>query len=154
MKKKQLFQLIAVTLLLLTTFNANSQDKQYTSSKSIVTKANGVSTSVTKEKNVYFQFYIRPNSLSVPNNRGTIWITDAPRMTKSKEVTQTDEFRIYTMELKDNGTYNYWTIDVGNDGQTVLFQVDNNSATPTISVSRYAPGGESKVLKTIIYYLD
>ena len=154
MKKKQLFQLIAVTLLLLTTFNANSQDKQYTSSKSIVAKANGVSTSVTKEKNVYFQFYIRPNSLSVPNNRGTIWITDAPRMTKSKEVTQTDEFRIYTMELKDNGTYNYWTIDVGNDGQTVLFQVDNNIATPTISVSRYAPGEESKVLKTIIYYLD
>lgn len=133
---------------------AMGQDKSYISNKHTITKANGSATNVTNEKKLYFSIYVKPNSLARQNDLGNIWITNAHRMNDYKNVTYEDGFRIYSIQLKESGIYNYWTIDVSNDGQTVLFQIDQNSAIPTITMFRYAPNSSNTVLKTVIYYLD
>lgn len=138
----------------LTVSVAIGQNKSYISNKHRITKANGVATNVTNEKKLYFQIYVKPNSLARQNDLGNIWITNAHRMNDYKNVTYQDGFRIYSIELKESGIYNYWTIDISNDGQTVLFQVDQNSAVPTVTMFRYSPSSNNTVLKTIIYYLE
>lgn len=142
--------IVLVTFLLSNT--AMSQTKSYISNKHTITKANGSSTNVTNDKKLFFQISVW--GTTKPNDWGSIWITNAHRMNDYKNVSYEDAFKIYSIKLKDDGVYNYWTIDVANDGQTVLFQVDQNSAVPTITMFRYAPGADNTVLKTVIYYLD
>jgi hypothetical protein len=152
--KLSVFKIIILLVLNLTAFTAIGQDKSYISNKHTITKANGTSTNVTNDKKLFFQIYVKPNSLSRANDLGNIWITNAHRMSDYKNVTYEDGFRIYSIQLKESGIYNYWTIDVSNDGQTVLFQVDQNSAIATITMFRYAPNSDNTVLKTVIYYLE
>lgn len=152
--KLKISTIITLFVLTLTSINLNAQDKSYISNKHTITKANGVSTNVTNEKKLYFQIYVKPNSLARANDLGNIWITNAHRMNDHKNVTYEDGFRIYSIQLKESGIYNYWTIDVSNDGQTVLFQIDQNSAIPTITMFRSAPNSSNTVLKTVTYYLD
>jgi hypothetical protein len=128
--------------------------KSYVSDVHRVIKANGNSTNVTINKKRYFQISIMPNSMAQRNNLGNIWITNAHRMNNYKNVTYQDEFKIFSIDLKSNGTYNYWTTDIANDGQTVLFQINMNSAIAKITMSRYAPGAGSTVLKKIVYSLE
>lgn len=129
---------------------AMGQDKSYKSSKNTVTRANGVAASVTNEKKMYFKIYLE--KVCNGNDCGGINVADGP-MNTGQSINY-EQFRIYSVKLNDAGVYDYWTIDIGNDGQTVLFEVDNNSAVTTITVSRYSPVGNSTVLKRTIYYID
>ena len=137
-------------LFVLTASVAMGQNKSYKSSKNTVTKANGVAASVTNEKKMYFEIFL--NKVCNGNDCGTINLADGPMHTG--QPINYEQFRIYSVKLNDNGVYDYWTIDIGNDGQTVLFEVDNNSAVPAITVSRYSPVGNNTVLKRTIYYID
>ena len=87
------------------------------------------------------------------NDIGKILIQDIPFNSKGYTRNYFENFRIYKVKLNDNGVYDYWTIDIGQDGQTVLFQVDFNGAIPQIVMSRYSPSGND-VLKRIVYYID
>jgi hypothetical protein len=131
---------------------SSAQDKSYVSNKHTITKANGESANGTNDKTLYFDIRVYSSSTE-PNKLGKIFITNQP-FTKFNEITYKDEFKIYSIKLNNSGIYDYWTIDVANDGQTVLFEINQNSAVPTITVSRYQPGQASKVLKTVIYYLE
>ncbi len=151
MKKIKFISPLVFISFLLVSLNVNGQ-KNLSSSKNTVTLANGNPTSVTNEKKVYIYialFY----SPSSSNNIGRIDLLDQPWGSKVTRYYE-ENFKVYSAKLNNDGTYNYWTIDIGNDGQTVLFQVDNNSAVPTITVSRYSPVGNSTVLKRTIYYID
>jgi hypothetical protein len=142
--------------LVLTTFffyiTVKSQSKTYVSNKHTITKADALLTNVTIDKKFFFEFLVFSNSK--PNDFGVIWLSNTNRRNDSKNLTYEDEFNIYSIKLKDNGIYNYWTVDIANNGQTVLFQVNLNIAIPTITMFRYAPGNVNTVLKTIVYYLD
>jgi hypothetical protein len=151
MKKKQLSRLFVLILLLFVTYDANAQFKNYESSKSIVTMANGYATSVTKAQKIYFQIWINTPP-SKEHGSGKIWTSNAPFASKQK-ATQNEEFRIYSIQINSDGMYTYYAHDLNLIGQTLLFQVDNNSATSSMTVSRYATDG-IKVLKKTIYYLD
>jgi len=137
-------------LLLFISFGLYSQTKSYKSSEHTVTKANGNPTLVTKNKTMYIEIWLR--DVCKGNDCGSVTIADGPLHTGQQ--INYEQFRIYTVKLKEDGVYNYWTTDIGNDGQTVLFQVDNNGAVPTMTMHRYAPGEDSKVLKSIIYNLE
>lgn len=138
-------------ILIVFALNTTAQ-KSLSSSKNIVTIANGSSTSVSNQKQLYFYIALYSSPMG-PNDIGRIDLMDAP-WEKGGGKNYNEKFTIYNAKLNDNGVYYYWTIDIGNDGQIVLFQVDNNSAVPTITVSRYSPSDKSKVLKQIIYYID
>ncbi len=134
------------------TINLAAQQKYYSSSSNLVSKANGVSANVKNEKKIFFSIWV-DSSPSV-NDKGSINLQDVSFSSDYKNRMYFEHFRIYSIDFKSTGIYNYWTIDVGFNGQIVLFQVDQNSATPTITLHRYAPGEGSNVLKTIVYYLD
>jgi hypothetical protein len=116
-----------------------------------VTLANGNPTSFTTEKRVYFFISLFTNPS--PNDIGKVILSDQPRETRVTRQYE-EKFRVFSAKLNSDGTYDYWAIDIGNDGQTVLFEVDNNSVVPTVTVSRYSPGVNGKVLKRTIYYID
>lgn len=141
--------IICIAFIFLQNF-AFAQNKSYVSSRNVVTKANGLSTNVTNQKTMYIEIHV--DKTCDGYDCGRINIADGPMHT-GKHI-NFEGFRIYSVKLKDDGIYNYWTVDVAADGQIVLFQVDNNSAISTITMHRYAPGQESKVLKSIVYYLD
>ena len=150
--KSCVLKLIILVAFSLTTLTISAQTKSYISNKHTITSANGLPANVTNDKKLFFDITVWETSK--PNDMGKIWITNAHLRNDYKNVTYQDEFRIYSIELKENGIYNYWTIDIATDGQIVLFQVDLNSAVPTITMFRYAPKKESTVLKTVIYYLE
>jgi hypothetical protein len=152
--KLTFLKIVTILVFALTYNSLKGQDKSYISNKHVISKANGVATNVTNDKKLYFNIYVKPNSLARQNDLGNVWITNAHRMNDYKNVTYEDGFRIYSIELKETGIYNYWTIDVANDGQTVLFQVNQNSAVATITMFRYSPNSSNEVLKIVTYYLD
>ena len=152
MKKIKFILTLVLISFLLASLNVNGQ-KSLSSSKNTVTIANGNPTSVTNEKKVYIYIALFDSRISSRNDIGRIDLLDQPWGSKVTRYYQ-ENFKVYSAKLNDDGTYNYWTIDIGNDGQTVLFKVDNNSAVSTITVSRYSPVGNSTVLKKTIYYID
>lgn len=150
MRNSNVIGLLIFAFVFLSFGTANSQTKWYSSSNHKITKANGEYTSVEKEQLNYFQ--IRVSSTPSLNDLGAITIQDQP-LTKAP-ISRHEVFRIYSIELNDDGTYNYWTIETASDGQTVLFKVDLNSAIQTITMSRYSPVKNAGVLKQIVYYLE
>lgn len=145
--KSYVLKVLAFIALSFNITNVSAQSKNYVSNKHTITKANGSPTNVTNDKKLFFEIIVY--STSRPNDKGSIWIEN-----DRNGGTYRESFRIFSIDLKENGIYNYWTIDIATDGQTVLFQVDLNSATPTITMKRYAPTKESVVLKNTIYYLE
>lgn len=145
---------LIVILMICTSFNAFSQTKHYASSKHTITKANGKYCNVSKTKNTFIKIYVN-NYNPGRNDKGAITLQDVSFNSKDySNRTYFETFRIYSIDLKDDGIYRYWTIDVAQDGQTVLFKVDLNSAIATITMMRYAPGESNEILKTIKYELD
>jgi hypothetical protein len=143
------FVLIAFAL---TTSIAFAQDKSLTSDRNVITKANGRQTNVENNKYLYIQISLWGSASSI-NDIGGIWITNAHRMQNYKNVTYEEGFRIYKINTNSDGTYNYWTKDKSN-GQTVLFELDQNGAVGTFTMSRYSPSGDSNVTKRVKYYLE
>jgi hypothetical protein len=141
--------IICIAIVFLQNFTY-AQDKSYVSSKNVVTKANGTSTNITIQKTMYIEISV--DKTCDGYNCGRINIADGPMHT-GKHI-NFEGFRIYSIKLKDDGKYSYWTVDVAADGQIVLFQVDNNSAISTITMHRYAPGQKNEILKSVVYYLD
>lgn len=130
------------------TLNAQSRALYFTSTKYTVLKANGSATNVSNNKKLYFHFYI--DEANVKN--GFIHISDDKKFYGADYGV---EYKIYKIELKDNGKYYYWTKDVGQDGQIVLFVVDKNSSIPNITEHRYSPAeNDNTVLKIIEYSID
>jgi hypothetical protein len=148
------YKLITLALVLaLATTSAFGQYKQYYSKKNSITIANGNYTQVTNDKSIYIMIDVR--EITSPNNMGTIVVQDIPFISKDySNRNYFETFRIYKIKLNEDGVYDYWTIDIAQDGQTVLFEVDLNSSPSKVVMSRYSPTGDSKVLKRINYLLD
>lgn len=127
-----------------------AQDKSFMSKTNKVTIANGFSVNVTNEKKIYFEINLQN---SCPGNDcGQIVIADG--IMHSGQNINYEKFKIYSLKLNDNGIYDYWAIDVTSGDQIVLFEVDNNSAVATLTISRYSPIEKNKVLKRIIYDIN
>lgn len=153
MKSKKIFILF---LLLNISLISYAQRKFYVSNKNTVTIANGNYCQVEKIKSIYFDIYILGSS-ATPNKKGEINLQDTPFNTKGNSNRKYyDTFRVYQIKLNENGVYEYWTVDIAQDGQTVLFEVDLNSAIPKITMSRYSRSSSNnvRVLKRIIYSLE
>ena len=150
MKSKKIFILF---LLLNISLISYAQTKRYVSNKNTVTIANGNYCQVANINSIYLELYIK--SSTSPNDMGTIILQDIPFNAKDYSNRKYFEtFRVYKIKLNDDGVYDYWTVDIAQDGQTVLFEVDLNSAIPKITMSRYSPSSSNKVLKRIIYSLE
>ena len=143
------FVLIAVTLI---TSKSFAQDKSITSDRQVITKVNGNQTNVENTKYLYIEISLW-KSASTINDIGGIWITNANRRNNYKNVTYEEGFKIYKINANSDGTYDYWTQDKSNN-QTVLFELDQNGAVGTFTLSRYSPSGDSNVTKRIVYYLE
>ena len=143
---KSIFSIILIALSI--NINAQSRAVFFTSAKNTVLKANGSSTNVVNTKKLFFHFFI--DEAYVKN--GFIHISDDKKFYGADYGV---EYKIYMIELKDNGQYYYWTKDVGQDGQIVLFVVDKNSSVPNITEYRYSPvQNDNTVLKIIQYSID
>jgi hypothetical protein len=130
-------------------FNLFSQQKQYYSKSNSITIANGTVTQVSRNKSMYIAIHRSDYA-----NKGLVLIQDIPFNSDSGNRNHFESFDIYSIKLNDNGLYYYWTKDIAQDGQTVLFEVDMNSAIPKIVMSRYSPNGGNKVLKRIEFYIE
>jgi hypothetical protein len=141
---------ITSIILIFVAFNLNAQTRTlyFVSNKHTVLKANGASTNVSINKNLYFTFFIGSSDIT----------SSYIRISSEKNWIKADfsvEYKIYKIVLEDNGQYLYWTTDVGQDGQIVLFIVDRNSSIPTITEKRYSPiTNDNTVLKTIQYIIE
>ena len=145
MRKIFLFIIVLVTV---NNIYAQSRYMFFYSAEQEVQKANGKYVNVKQNKDRYFHFKIDEKKYS----NGFIRVSDSKSYFKSNFA---NEYRLYSIELKDNGTYNYWTKDIASDGQTVLFQVNKNDIIPYIISSRYSPvKGSSTVLKRIKYFIE
>ena len=147
-------RLITLALVLaLATTSAFGQTKHYYSKKNSITIANGNYSQITNDKSIYIEIYVK--EITSQNNMGEIMVQDIPFNSKDySNRSYYETFRIYKIKLNENGVYDYWTIDIAQDGQTVLFEVDLNSSPSKVVMSRYSPTGDSKVLKRINYLLD
>lgn len=145
---------LLIFVMLIASIKSVAQTKHYASSSHTITKANGNFCNVKKTKNIFIKIYI-DNYMPKPNDKGTITMQNISFNSKDySNRTYFETFRIYSIDLEDDGIYKYWTIDIAQDGQTVLFKVDLNSATAKVTMMRYAPGKSNDVLKTIVYELD
>jgi hypothetical protein len=140
---------IVLIVLIGFAINLNAQSSlKFVSSYNTVLKANGKSTNVNNNKKWYFHFCIydsdvRKSFIHVSNQQN--WYNSESRV----------QYNIYKIILKDNGLYYYWTTDVGQDGQIVLFIVDRNSSEPTIEENRYTPReNDNTILKIVRYVID
>ena len=145
MRKILLFIIVLVTV---NNIYAQSAYMFFYSAEQEVQKANGKYVNVKQTKDRYFHFLIDEKTFS----NGFIRVSDSRSYFKSNFA---NEYRVYSIELKDNGTYNYWTKDIASDGQTVLFLVNKNDINPYVIISRYSPvKGSSTVLKHIKYFIE
>ena len=140
---------IFIVLFSLVSITTTAQRTLLSSSKNTVTIANGTSTSVNFQKQLYFRILIYSEPYG-PNNLGYIDMADTPIVNQSVD----ESFPIYSAQLGSDGVLHYWSDKSKIGQQIVLFEVDNNSAVPTITVSRYSPVDKNKLLKQTIYYID
>jgi hypothetical protein len=113
-------------------------DNVYLSNNQVVTKANFESANVTKSETIYI--LITTNSINP-----CVRLQDAPfYYPGSQNKTWTKEYRLYSHSDGD-----FWTKDASN--QTVLFEVDENSADSKITMSIYSG---NNVVKRIVYYIQ
>ena len=119
-KLNKLATLIVCLLLSLISMISNAQNKWYSSSKNIISTANGMPAFIESEKKSYFQIYVY--GTPKVNDYGFIEIQDTPQ--SQTPISYHDSFKIYKIELRDDGIYNYWTDDISQNGQIVLFELD------------------------------
>jgi hypothetical protein len=113
-------------------------DNDYVSKSHVITKANYESTNVTKTETIYILVTSNPVHPCVR-------LQDAPFLYPgSQNKTWTKEYRLYNHSNGD-----FWTKDASN--QTVLFEVDENSADPTITMSTYSG---NTVVKKVKYFIQ
>ena len=133
---------------------AFAQSKHYLSLKNTINLANGNVTNVNQEKAVYFNLHVWEKT-DDPNDKGLMTLQDVPF--NSNDYSRRmyyESFKIYSIQLNNDGVYYYWTVDQVANSQVVLFEVNLNSAPSIIVMNRYAPSGGNKVLKRTTYYLE
>jgi hypothetical protein len=150
-------KIIIAFIAVLLSAKINAQTSNYSSPKNIVWKANGNEEYILSNKSTFFMFHInnsgiasyhRPGGISY----GTVYVSN---FSKYYESTIKSSYEIYKIKLQDNGDYDFWTHDIGDDGQIVLFTLRKNAAQPDITEYRYSPlRGSNVVLKTVQYILD
>jgi hypothetical protein len=99
--------LISVSLKL----NAQTRAFNFTSTNNVVLKARGIDTNVKINKFLNFHIFID----EADSRSRRILIYDGKSFYESDYHI---EYNIYSIQLKDNGDYYYWTKDLGQDGQT------------------------------------
>jgi hypothetical protein len=129
--KSIIFSLILFLPLFVFTQNVCNS---YVSKSNVIKIANFNNASVSKTETTYIS--ILSNSVSK-----SVTLSDAKLLS---EQTWRKRYRLYKIDGDK-----FWTKDASN--QIVLFKVNENSASPTVTMSTYS--GES-VIKRVVYYIQ
>ena len=144
---------IVLALIIALTVFGSTFSQSYTSNKQTVLIADGKQVHVPQDRILYIQVWLKTSSMGRLNDIGNIWITNAHRLQDYKNVTYEEAFTIYRIDHIDDGTSHHWTKDNATK-QIVLFVFDPNGTVSLITMSRYAPGGGSNIVKRVRYHLD
>jgi hypothetical protein len=150
-------KIIIAAIAFLFSANVYAQTSHFSSTKNIIWKANGNDEYIVTNKSTFFMFHINNSGIASYRRPGSICYGTVYESNFSKyyESTIKSSYEIYNIKLQDNGDYDFWTHDVGDDGQIVLFTLRKNAAQPDITEYRYSPvRGSNVVLKTVQYILD